>query len=116
MEDLKCISYDALKKLIDSIKEFDDEVDAIASSSHECIRLWENDHLNSPYNAIVDYLDSILYEEVGYFVYECRYGTERFKGEPLTIEAGDKEYPITDFDSWYAYLLDMEAQIEDEAK
>lgn len=111
MKDLKAISYENLKKLVFAVKTYGTEENRIYNESKCCISLFDNEDLSAPVNAIVDYLDSILGisgDEASYFIYDCEYGERDFFGES-TIKVGYKEYKITDFDSWYNYLLETES-------
>lgn len=105
MKDLKCISYDNLKKLMDAVQNYEQELDAL--DSEHSIALWENEKLCSPSNAIIDYLDNILWDDnASYFAYETNFGNATaVDGNPYCINKGDVSYSIKDFDSWYEFLL-----------
>ena len=107
LKNLKKISYTNLKNLIFSIKKFDDELQELDS---HCIQLWENPKIIALEESLVNYLDDIIgAEEVSYFIYETDFGKNKDKeNNPYVITFDNKEYPITDFDSWYEYLLATE--------
>ena len=107
LKNLKKISYTNLKKLVFAIKKFDDELSELDSHG---IQLWDNPKIITLEDSIVNYLDDVVgEEEVSYFIYETNYGRGRDKdNNPYTIELDGKEYKISDFDSWYEYLLAVE--------
>ena len=105
MNDLNAITYKNLKELVDSIKLFENELSEL---DRYCICLWDNDRIVSLENSVVEYLDEILGDEsASYFIYECNFGRLRNNdGKPYSIVSNDKTYYISDFDSWYSYLLE----------
>lgn len=107
IKDLKKISYTNLKNLISSIKKFDDELSELDS---HCVQLWENPKITALEESVVNYLDDLIGgDEVSYFIYETDFGKNRDKeNNPYKIKLNKVEYPITDFDSWYSYLLEEE--------
>ena len=107
MRDLKCISYNNLKKLMAAVEKYEKELTSLDDTSGHSILLWENENLCSPANAIINYLDNILgTDDASYFAYETGFGKDTHNnGNPYCIEENGKSYPITDFDSWYEFLL-----------
>lgn len=89
------------------MKEFDDELSELDS---HCIALWESQKIMGLEESIINYLDEIIGQDaVSYFIYETNFGKNRTKeNSPYFIAFDNKEYSITDFDSWYEYLLATE--------
>ena len=81
--------------------------------------MWDNEQLSAPANEIITYLDDLFYseseetDEAYYFTSECEYGNKRDKdGNPMVITANGKKWEITDFDSWYKFLMNKYETVE----
>ena len=81
--------------------------------------MWDNEQLSAPANEIITYLDDLFYsesketDEAYYFTSECEYGNKRDRdGNPMSITVKGKKWEITDFDSWYKFLMDNYETVE----